>query len=393
MKDKLILMALSIMLLNSIHSLAQERIHAVEFGMGGSAFNHTRTVLSDFHQTPGGDYVFKLEEKILYGGTDFYAAYELNPWLFIDAHGSLGFARYHDSGSLKQGFSILAGPGLQIRPALGNEWVQPYFRIGANYYHKNFPTAFWGSFEGDVTREGIWKAEDSWNKGSTFDTDTYFPLSAGLGLIGWISNRVGIRIEGNYLRSIGSKGANFAQGTAGLVLRLGGNDKHSSYEKPVTIENVVEREVVKEVVKEVPVETVREVYKEIPADRTLSSLMDNVTFDFDKAELTEGSKAVLDEVAGIIAMFPEDRFLISGHTDARGSETYNEQLSTDRARAVFDALVERGIPESRLCYRGFGKKTAVVPGSEADEIRRGDRKVVLERITWDPLWQYLKNNQ
>jgi len=386
-------MALAIFLLCPSGAYSQNASHSVEFGLGGSAINHTRTVVSDFHQTSGGDYVFNLEEKHLYGGVSLYSAYELKEWLYADLQGTLGLARYYDSGALKRGLSVLAGPGIQFRPFVKSEWLQPYLRLGVSYYHKSFPAYYFGQFNGDVTKEAIWKAEDSWNKGSTFDTDTYFPLSAGLGLIGWISNRVGIRIEGNYLRSIGSKGANFAQGTAGLVLRLGGNDKHSSYEKPVTIENVVEREVVKEVVKEVPVETVREVYKEIPADRTLSSLMDNVTFDFDKAELTEGSKAVLDEVAGIIAMFPEDRFLISGHTDARGSETYNEQLSTDRARAVFDALVERGIPESRLCYRGFGKKTAVVPGSEADEIRRGDRKVVLERITWDPLWQYLKNNQ
>ena len=393
MKDKLILVAMAIIFLAPTQSHAQQRPHSFELGLGGSAFNHTRTVLSDFHQTPGGDYVFKLEEKLLYGGTDLYAAYELNPWLYLDAHGTLGFARYHDSGALKQGFSILAGPGLQIRPPLGNEWVQPYLRIGANYYHKNFPTAFWGNFEGDVTKEGLWKAEDSWNKGSTFDTDTYFPLSAGVGLVGWISNRIGIRIEGNYLRSIGSKGANFALGTAGLVFRLGGSGKHSSFEEPLTVERIVEKEVVKEVVKEIPVETVREVYKEVPVDRTLASLMDNVTFDFDKADLTEDSKTVLDEVARILDLCPEDRFLISGHTDARGSDAYNEKLSAARAKAVFDALVARGIPESRLCFRGFGKRTAVVPGNETDEIRRGDRKVVLERITWEPLWKYLKNNQ
>ena len=121
--------------------------------------------------------------------------------------------------------------------------------------------------------------------------------------------------------------------------------------------------------------------------------MDNVTFDFDKAELTPGSETVLDEVAKIIASYPDDRFLVSGHTDSRGGETYNEQLSVARAKAVYDALILRGVPETQLCYMGFGKRTATVPGSAGDDVRRGDRKVVLERVTWDPLWNYLKNNK
>ena len=197
------------------------------------------------------------------------------------------------------------------------------------------------------------------------------------------------------MRSLGSKGANFAMGTAGVAFRFGGKRKSSRQvvsPEGAGAEKIVEKIVEKEVVKEVPVEVVREVVKEVPFEKTLAELMDNVTFDFDKADLTHESEKVLDEVAKVIDKFPGRKFMISGHTDARGSDSYNEKLSTARARAVYDALIRRGIPESMLCYRGFGKKTAVVPSGEDDNLRRGDRKVVIEQVTWEPLWKYLKNN-
>ena len=218
-------MAVSIILLCPSGAYSQNTSHSFELGLGGSAVNHTRNMVSDFHQTPGGDYVFTLEEKLLYGGVNLYSAYEIRPWLFVDVQGTLGLAKYYDSGALKQGFSVIAGPGLQFRPFTLSEWVQPYFRVGVNYYHKNFPSDYFGQFAGDFTKEAIWKAEDAWNKGTTFDTETFYPVTAGVGLVAWLSNKVGLRIEGDYMRSLGSKGANFAMGTAGVALRFGGKTK------------------------------------------------------------------------------------------------------------------------------------------------------------------------
>ena len=389
MRNNLIPMALAIFLLCPSGAYSQNASHSVEFGLGGTAINHTRTVVSDFHQTSGGDYVFNLEEKHLYGGVSLYSAYELKEWLYADLQGTLGLARYYDSGALKRGLSVLAGPGIQFRPFVKSEWLQPYLRLGVSYYHKSFPAYYFGQFNGDVTKEAIWKAEDSWNKGSTFDTNTYFPITAGIGLVGWLGDKVGVKIGGDYMRSLGSKGANFAMGTAGLVFRLGGKTKKKS---PEVVEKIVEKVVEKDVVREVPVEIVKEVPKIVHSEKTLAELMDNVTFDFDKAVLTEESQPVLDEVAKIIREFGDCRFLVSGHTDARGTDAYNDRLSEARAKAVYEALLDRGVPESMLCFRGFGKRSAIVPAAADDILRRGDRKVVIERITWEPLWNYLKNN-
>lgn len=394
--------AVVLALLCPISGLSQEKTvpRTWEFGLGGAAMNITRTTVSSFRQTPGGDYIFNLDEKLLYGGIEIYSAIELNRWLYADLQGTLGLAGYDDAEKERQGYSLMVSPGIQVRPFRKSEWIQPYIRLGVNLYHKNFPTSYFGQFKGDVTKEALWKAEDAWNKGYTFDSDTFFPVSAGIGVIGWISNKVGVHIQGQYNRSLGTDGVNFAQVSAGIVLRLGGADKHKASADryvPRHLDDYAalypQKVVEKEVVREVPVEVVREVIKEVPSEKTLAEMMDNVNFDFDKATITADSQFVLDEIANTLARFTGTMFLVAGYTDAKGSDEYNEELSRARAKAVYEALLQRGIQSSRLCYRGFGKRVALVPESATDEQRRGDRKVVLERVTSESLWNYLNQHK
>lgn len=394
--------AVVLALLCPISGLSQEKTvpGTWEFGLGGAAMNITRATVSNFRQTPGGDYIFNLDEKLLYGGIEIYSAIELNRWLYADLQGTLGLARYNDAEKERQGYSLMVSPGIQIRPFRKSEWIQPYIRLGVNLYHKNFPTSYFGQFNGDVTKEAFWKAEDAWNKGHTFDSDTFFPVSAGIGVIGWISNKVGMHIQGQYNRSLGTDGVNFAQVSAGIVLRLGGADKHKASADryvPRHLDDYAalypQKVVEKEVVREVPVEVVREVIKEVPSEKTLAEMMGNVNFDFDKATITADSQFVLDEIANTLARFTDTMFLVAGYTDAKGSDEYNEELSRARAKAVYEALLQRGIQSSRLCYKGFGKRVALVPESATDEQRRGDRKVVLERVTSESLWNYLNQHK
>lgn len=378
------------------HSQDRKVHRTWEFGLGGAAMNLTRTTVSNFRQTAGGDYIFNLDEKALYGGIELYSALELKRWLYADLQGTVGLVRYYDAEMEKRGYSFMVSPGVQFRPFVGCEWIQPYFRLGINCYHKTFPTAYFGQFNGDVTKEALWRAEDAWNKGYTFDSDTFFPVSVGVGVIGWMTNRLGVHIQGQYNRSLGTDGVNFAQASAGIVLRLGGGDKNKAVADRYIPKHLDEyaflypqKVVEKEVVREIPVEVIREVVKEVPSEKTLAELLDNVNFDFDKATITADSQFILDEIANTLAAFTDTRFLVAGYTDAKGSDEYNDKLSLARAKAVYEALLSRGIPASRLCYRGFGKRVALLPGSASDEQRRGDRKVVIERVTSDSLWNYL----
>ena len=64
---------------------------------------------------------------------------------------------------------------------------------------------------------------------------------------------------------------------------------------------------------------------------------------------------------------------IDGHTDSRGSEAYNQQLSERRARAVRDYLVSKGVPAERLSVRGFGETKPIAPNDTPENLRRNRR--------------------
>lgn len=82
-----------------------------------------------------------------------------------------------------------------------------------------------------------------------------------------------------------------------------------------------------------------------------------VTFDFNSDHLTAQARQNLDEF--VIALqdprLVQLRFLIDGHTDAKGGEAYNLKLSERRANAVVGYLAARGVDVSRLTAKGYGK--------------------------------------
>ncbi len=84
-------------------------------------------------------------------------------------------------------------------------------------------------------------------------------------------------------------------------------------------------------------------------------VLDGIVFDFDKATLKPQSKAALDAIAGYLNDNPEKSFYVVGHTDSKGTFTYNSKLSSDRALAVAAALKnDYGIASDRLEPHGVG---------------------------------------
>lgn len=81
-----------------------------------------------------------------------------------------------------------------------------------------------------------------------------------------------------------------------------------------------------------------------------------INFEFDSARLSEDGRAQLKNLAMALsdARLAEFRFRVEGHTDARGTAQYNDQLSGRRARAVLDFLVSNGIASGRLVAEGKG---------------------------------------
>ncbi len=91
-----------------------------------------------------------------------------------------------------------------------------------------------------------------------------------------------------------------------------------------------------------------------------------VLFAYDSHHLDDEGLAAVDRVVEAAAATPEARLVLVGHTDRRGTEDYNLELSVRRAEAVRDALLARGVPTERLTLEGRGEADPAVP--TADDI-------------------------
>ncbi|MBR6015808.1 MAG: OmpA family protein, partial [Prevotella sp.] len=68
---------------------------------------------------------------------------------------------------------------------------------------------------------------------------------------------------------------------------------------------------------------------------------------------------------------------VKGHTDDRGADDYNMELSKKRAQAVYNYMIQRGVSRSKLTYSYYGK-TQPIESNETDEGRRMNRRVEFE---------------
>lgn len=348
-----------------------------ELGLGGTVFQFQRVSLADFNRTDH-NYSFDLNLSHAVWGGGIYAARELSQYFYLDLQGSVGFTDKSIDGRTR--IAAMGGVGFQYRP-FGNRWIEPYLRAGVNYMYKDFAIIYDGSV-GPTPDEVKWIMENYHNKNGR-DRRHLIPVALGGGVNMWITDGFGIGLQCDYLLMPYRHVANSVQGTARLIWRIGGRSKKPAPVVDVQyVDRVVERVVEREVVREVPV----------PAESTaadLSLLFSQLYFDFDRADLTPESEKVLDEIASILGRNTDKRFLITGQTDARGSEEYNMDLSRRRAATVVAGLVERGVPQYMLKSRGVGKKISAVPYGADDAVRRGDRKTVIELVSNSDYWDFL----
>ncbi len=104
--------------------------------------------------------------------------------------------------------------------------------------------------------------------------------------------------------------------------------------------------------------------EQAPAIESDPIVLKNVFFETGSAQLLESSRQELDRLFQLLQEYPRMRIQINGHTDNVGSEADNQQLSEDRAKAVHDYLIEKGIPERRLAYKGFGESRPVASNDD-----------------------------
>jgi outer membrane protein OmpA-like peptidoglycan-associated protein len=106
--------------------------------------------------------------------------------------------------------------------------------------------------------------------------------------------------------------------------------------------------------------------------------LSDVLFDFNQASLKPGAREKLSKLAGILLAYPGPYHMeIEGHTDAIGSQDYNQKLSEDRAMSVSSYLLKEGLPSDRIvAVHGYGKLRPVAT-NDTPEGRQMNRRVEL----------------
>ena len=118
---------------------------------------------------------------------------------------------------------------------------------------------------------------------------------------------------------------------------------------------------------------VKDIYLQ-PIEVGVTVRLKNVYFDFDKTTLKEESFVELNKVATFLQQNPTVEIEIAGHTDHKGSDDYNQNLSHGRCQAVVEYLVSQGVDNYRLTPQGYGESRPV-DTNDTDAGRANNRRV------------------
>jgi outer membrane protein OmpA-like peptidoglycan-associated protein len=102
-------------------------------------------------------------------------------------------------------------------------------------------------------------------------------------------------------------------------------------------------------------------------------------FDTDDDRIRESYAEDFNMLINYINSNPDSKFLIYGFTDERGTTAYNQDLSVRRAQRVFEELVAKGVPATKLMFTGFGKRGLVVKNAKTEAEHQMNRRVEIRK--------------
>lgn len=107
----------------------------------------------------------------------------------------------------------------------------------------------------------------------------------------------------------------------------------------------------------------------------------NIFFDVNKWDLKAESKAELQKIISFLKANPNLKIEFSGHTDNSGDKAFNKTLSNNRAKAIYDYVIEKGgIPASNLSYKGYGDTKPKAP-NDTPENKAKNRRTELKVLS------------
>lgn len=199
-------------------------------------------------------------------------------------------------------------------------------------------------------------------KGHIFNARTSDPLEASFELIDLetqqsvtsaFSNSAGeflvtLTSNHNYLVNVSKPGFLFYSDNFSL------KDKIADYNKPFKLE--------------IPLQ---------PIDTGIIELK-NIFFDVNKWDLKAESKAELQKIISFLKANPTLKVEFSGHTDNSGDKVFNKTLSNNRAKAIYDYVIEKGpVPATNLSYKGYGDSKPKAP-NDTPENKAKNRRTELK---------------
>ena len=106
-------------------------------------------------------------------------------------------------------------------------------------------------------------------------------------------------------------------------------------------------------------------------------ILPDLFFEFAQSNILPDSYSELQRLLNYLINNKTVKLEISGHTDNQGSATFNQKLSVDRAKTVYNYLVDKGIDSNRLSYKGYGEEHPIAPNDTEENRAKNRRTEVL----------------
>lgn len=134
--------------------------------------------------------------------------------------------------------------------------------------------------------------------------------------------------------------------------------------------------------------TVTKVMKELEAEntwgvrteRTTKDLIIVLNYDFDDTQFIEKHSGSLDSLVTLLKKYPKLHIFIGAHTDSKGTDSYNIDLSKRRAKSIVDYLNTHGISKRKIKSKGFGESVPLVPNENPDGSDNPDNRWLNRRV-------------
>jgi len=115
--------------------------------------------------------------------------------------------------------------------------------------------------------------------------------------------------------------------------------------------------------------TTKNFQTELVLDRIIlekAIVVENIYYDYDSANIRPDAAVELDKLARFLQDNPEIKIELGSHTDSRGDDDYNRDLSQRRAESAVNYIISEGVDKNRIRARGYGESRAIAPNTNPD---------------------------